>query len=307
MDDWLYPALRFAHYTVLLGLFGLTAFRVLGLKWLDADSAGPVESAVVAVAVAAPLVSLAQMLASIAAMMGQSLGQLEWETTTALLTGTSLGWAFMLRLALLLGAASVLLLAKRRRGAYPAAAVLFAAALATLPWSGHAAASSGPIGLLHRLVDAAHLLAAGLWIGAIAWFLFLVAKAHRASGDILAESLLSAMHRFAGLGLLLVAIIVASGGVNAQLIFGIENSGAVLDTAYGRLLMAKLGLVGAMLLLGARNALIGRHYARSAGGAKADRGATLATLRNSLAGEFVIGVSIIALVALVTMMSPMGD
>lgn len=307
MVDWLYPALRFAHYALLLGLFGLTAFRVFGLKWLNADSAGPIEGSIVAMAVAAPLVSLAQMLASIAAMMGLRIGQLEWASVTALLFETDLGWAFLMRLALLVGAAAVLLLARRWQGALPVAAALFGAVLATLPWSGHAAASSGSIGLFHRLIDAVHLMAAAVWIGAIAWFLWLTVMAHRPKRRALAAPLLLAMHRFAALGLMLVAIIAITGGVNAQLIFGVANSGAVLGTTYGQMLMAKLGLVGAMLLFGARNALLARQHASAIHGAAAHREATLAAMRKSLALEFGLAVSVIALVALLTMMSPMGD
>jgi copper resistance protein D len=32
MNEWLQPALRFFHYLLLLGLFGWTAFRVVGLR-----------------------------------------------------------------------------------------------------------------------------------------------------------------------------------------------------------------------------------------------------------------------------------
>ena len=35
MGDWLEPGLRFLHYALLLGLFGWTAFRLIGLRALD--------------------------------------------------------------------------------------------------------------------------------------------------------------------------------------------------------------------------------------------------------------------------------
>lgn len=307
MDDWLYPALRFAHYALLLGLFGLTAFRAIGLKWLDREAARPIERAVVAAALAAPFVTLAQMLASMAAMMGQGIAELEWVTVAALLSDTSLGWAFLARFTLLIGAAAMLLLGTGSPLARRGAALLYALTLATLAWSGHAAATEGAAGTFHRLSDAAHLIAAGLWIGAIIWFLFLTAKAHRPAGRGLAGPLLSAMHRFAGLGLLLVAIVVSTGAANAQLIFGLANSGAVLHTAYGRLLAAKLALAGLMLSFAARNALIGRRYAKAVDGLGTETSPTLAALRKSLRVELAVGISIIAIVALMTIMSPMGD
>ncbi len=307
MDDWFYPALRFAHYALLLGLFGLTAFRVIGLKWLDRGAAPPIERAAVAAALTAPFVSLVQMLASIAAMMGQGIAGLEWMTVAALLSDTSLGWAFLARLTLLIVAAAVLLLGKGSPPALRSATMPYALALATLAWSGHAAATEGAAGTFHRLSDAAHLIAAGLWIGAVIWFLFLTKKAHRPEGHGLAAPLLLAMHRFAGLGLLLVAIMIFTGAANAQLIFGLANSGAVLQTNYGRLMAAKLALVGVMLLFAARNALIGRRYAKAVGALGTETGPTLAALRKSLSAELAVGISIIAIVALMTIMSPMGD
>lgn len=308
MDDWLHLALRFAHYAVLLGLFGLTAFRLIGLTKIDLDTvAGRIDAVILVLAIAAPFVSATQMLASIAAMMGQSIWQLEWPTVHALLTETSLGWAFLLRLALLVVAAAMLLSARRYRLALPCAASLYAVVLATLAWSGHAAASEGVAGILHRLADAAHLMAAALWIGAILWFLNLTVIAHRPAGHGLAGPLLLAMHRFAALGLLLVAIIIGTGIVNAQLIFGLENSQSVFDTSYGRLLIAKVVLVGFMLLFGARNASIGRRHAKSVGHSNADTITILASIRRSLGAELAVGILIVALVASITMMSPMGD
>lgn len=308
MDDWLHLALRFAHYAVLLGLFGLTAFRLIGLAKIDLDTtAGRIDAAVVASAMSAPFISTAQMLASIAAMMGQSIWQLEWLTIKALLTETSLGWAFLLRLALLVVAAAMLLSARCYRLALPCAASLYAVVLATLAWSGHAAASEGVAGILHRFADAAHLMAAALWIGAILWFLNLTVIAHRPAGRGLAGPLLVAMHRFAALGLLLVAVVVVTGIINAQLIFGLESSGAILDTIYGRLLIAKVALVGVMLLFGARNASIGRRHAKSVGHSNADTTTILASIRMSLGAEIAVGILIVALVASITMMSPMGD
>ncbi len=39
-----------------------------------------------------------------------------------------------------------------------------------LLWSGHAGATEGAIGALHRFSDIAHMIAASLWIGGIAAF-----------------------------------------------------------------------------------------------------------------------------------------
>ena len=224
MEDWLEPGLRFLHYALLLGLFGWTAFRVIGLRELNCQQWGNGFAVAMVGAVLAPLVSLVLMLTSIAAMMGQPLAALEGPMVEAMIFGTDLGWAFLFRAALLGGGLIALLLRNRLASALPIAALCYAAALITLAWSGHAAATEGGLGLFHRLNDGLHLLAAGLWLGAIGWFLHLVIKAHRRNENAQARNLLGVMHRFAPLGVTLVSVVAITGLINAQLIFGITNS-----------------------------------------------------------------------------------
>lgn len=292
-------ALRFLHYAVLLGLFGWTAYRTIGLRrdiWTQVGRRGPV---LVAAAMAALPVSAALQVTSIAAMMGMPVETLDWPVIEAMLLGTGMGWAFLIRIGLLL-AALLALIASR-----PAlAALCYAAALVTLGWSGHAAATEGWLGLFHRLNNGVHLLAAGLWLGVIGWFLHLVRLAHQHDRRVPPLPLLAVMHGFAPLGVVLVGIVVLTGVVNAQLIFGLESGATVLTTPYGWLLAAKIVLVVVMMGFGARNANLGRRHASSV--IAIDDDAILRALRTSLAGEFVIGVAVVALVAALGMMSPMG-
>jgi copper resistance protein D len=181
---------------------------------------------------------------------------------------------------------------------------LFASALLTLGWNGHAAATEGAIGLVHRLNNGVHLAAAGLWLGAIGWFLHLTGKAHRQPAQISAQALLATMHRFAPLGITLVAIVAATGLINSQLIFGLANSSTALTTDYGWLLAAKIVLVGAMLSFGAHNASIVRRTALAVGGEKIDTDVARTALRRSLAGELTLAVLVIGLVAALGMMTP---
>lgn len=305
MEDWLEPGLRFLHYALLLGLFGWTAFRVIGLRELNCQQWGNGFAVAMVGAVLAPLVSLVLMLTSIAAMMGQPLAALEGPMVEAMIFGTDLGWAFLFRAALLGGGLIALLLRNRLASALPIAALCYAAALITLAWSGHAAATEGGLGLFHRLNDGLHLLAAGLWLGAIGWFLHLVIKAHRRVDDAQARNLLGVMHRFAPLGVTLVSVVAITGLINAQLIFGIMNSAAVLTTDYGILLAGKLVLVYGMLAFGAHNARMGRRGASPNESQANDSSASLLALRRSLVGEFGLAVGVIGLVAVLGMMSPM--
>ena len=253
----------------------------------------------------APVVSVLLMLASIAAMMGQPLPSLDWSMIEAMTVSTDMGWAFMLRTALLMaGFAS--LAARREAFAQPIAALCFGAALMTLGWSGHAAATEGALGLVHRISDGVHLLAAGMWLGAIGWFVHLSVVAHRDPTRMPAEELLAVLHGFAPLGVALVATVSITGLFNAQMIFGLENSGATLTTTYGLLLAAKIAVVGLMLALGAHNARTSRRSVVGSGETDGDHRVALSTLRRSLTRELALGILVLVLVAVLGMLSPMG-
>ena len=305
MDDWLYPLLRFAHYTLLLGLFGITAFRCIGLRETLAQQSKRKNNGALAVAaVVAPVLTITLMFLSIAAMMAQPVWQLEWATIEAMVMSTSIGWSFLFRLGLLSAAAFTLILFGRSTFGTLVAACLFGLALATLAWNGHAAATEGTLGTIHRLNDAAHLWAAGLWLGAIGWFVHLTRVASRRPDMIAPIALLSDMHRFAPLGVFLVFAVSVTGLVNAHLIFGLHNSADVLKTNYGWLLVAKIALVGFMLLFAVRNALLGRRL--PAAPHSVDISSTLAKLRTSLAAEVTLALAVLGLVAFIGTMSPLG-
>lgn len=304
MDGWLEPLIRLLHYAGLICLFGWSAFRVVGLGSLEDYLRREVSPVMVLTAIAAPVLSIILMLASIAAMMGQPMSALDWPMVEVMVAGTTIGWAFVARIALLLAALIVVFTSPRWRGGLPFAAALYAAALVTLGWSGHAAATEGYLGLFHRVNNGAHLIAVGLWLGAIGWFWALIMRARRSPTGPFAPALLGVMHRFAPLGVALVAIVALTGVLNAQLIFGLENMSTVAGTPYGLLLTAKIILVLIMFGLGAHNAQSGRRYAIGGQG-DPDAIQTIAALRRGLAGEMGFGFGIIALVAVLGMLSPM--
>jgi len=297
--------LRLAHYGALLGLFGWTAFRLLKLRHPEWVSQGEDRAALTLVSICAPLLSIALMLVSIAAMMGAPIASLDWPMIEAMIIGTEMGMAFLIRLALLIIGLCALLASRAGRPTSLIAALCFAGALLTLSWSGHAAATEGGLGLFHRLNNGVHLLATSLWLGAICWFLMLTVKAHRQRELIPALRLLRVMHAFAPLGVGLVAAAALTGVINAQLIFGLENSVAVLSTTYGILLIAKVTLVGMMLAFGAHNASIGRREVLDQRRETAEPNNALSRLRRSLAGELLLAVGVIGLIAVLGTMSPM--
>lgn len=300
MDDWLQPALRFLHYALLLGLFGWAGFRVVGLRQVNCTALSNGRLTALVAAALAPVVSAVLMLASIAAMMAQPLTTLDWSVIEAMTMTTDMGWAFLARIGLL-GTGFVALVAERR----VAAALCFGAALITLGWSGHAAATEGAVGIVHRIGNGVHLLAAGLWLGAIGWFVYLTVVAHRYPGRVSPVAVLTAMHRFAPLGVALVAFVSITGLLNAHLIFGLENSAATLMTSYGVLLAAKVVIVGGMLALGAHNARVSRRGLAPDQDAEQSYDVALATLRRSLPVELMLGIVVLASVASLGMWSPM--
>jgi putative copper resistance protein D len=304
MGELTEQVLRSVHYALLLGLFGWTAFRLLRLRGRDWVSPDSWKVALILVAICAPLLSIALMLASIAAMMGAPIASLDWPMIEAMIVGTEMGTAFLIRLTLLVVGLGALLAIRAEKVAQLVATICFAGALLTLSWSGHAAATEGELGLFHRLNNGVHLLATSLWLGAICWFLMLSVKAHRQPDLIPALPLLAVMHAFAPLGVGLVAAAALTGMINAHLIFGLEDSAAVLTTPYGILLVAKVMLVGIMLAFGAHNASIGRREVLEQCRESSEPLIALSRLRRSLAGELTLAGGVIGLIAVLGLMSP---
>lgn len=280
MDPLLVSA-RFAGFVVLMLLFGIAA------QWAFAPR-GP-RKVLAALAGAGILLSAFGLLVLTAEMAGSGIQAIDPETLRMVMTETSVGWSFVVRLAAL--AVAFLLLGwpgqagRVRRGAV---ALATGGAVATLAWAGHAVMLDGFAGWVQLVADIVHLLAAALWIGAIGWFLMaLVTSADHAR---------DALERFATTGTVLVAVLVATGAINGWMLLGDVPTGTILYEAYGRLLLVKMALFGAMLLVAARNRW--RLVPALPGG----RGA----LTRSLLLELALGVIVLAAVAWLGTLSPSG-
>ena len=304
IDGFFEPALRVAQYALLLGLFGWSAFWLLGLRsvgWLKADRA---PSFAVVAALAAPMVSAALMLTSIAAMMGVPVAQLDQPMIKAMITGTDMGYAFIVRTGLLVAGLAAVLALRSQRAALVFAAGCYGSALVTLGWSGHAAATEGEWGLFHRLNNGIHLVSAGLWLGAIGWFVALTFRSYKNPDETQAHAVLKAMRAFAPMGISLVALVAVTGTINAHLIFGLPNVAATLAAPYGVLLAIKGTLVAAMVALGAHHARVSRDASRGMGQAVTSPAHRLAALRRTLLAELALGLLVTGVVAVFGTMSP---
>ncbi|MCA1646367.1 MAG: copper resistance protein CopC/CopD [Chloroflexi bacterium] len=153
-------------------------------------------------------------------------------------------------------------------------------ALATLPavlltssLTSHGAALPGgvPIGIA---VDWLHIVGASAWVGGLISLVVLlpvVRGAHQSSLDRVVLRLIGRFSRFA---LATSAVVVLSGVVQAVIQVG--SWSGLLETTYGQLVLAKVGLLGAMLSLAAFNDRRGR--AHRAGGVLMWRGGVRAEL-----------------------------
>jgi copper transport protein len=152
----------------------------------------------------------------------------------------------------------------------------------TAPLAGHTATDS-PEGLL-ICVGTAHVLAMSAWLGGLVMLLIAMPVAAGALSARERTPLLAAVvGRFSRMASIVVAVLVLSGIVQAVALVG--SVPALYETAYGRLVLVKVGLLLALLTLGAYNQRrsLPRLRRLAAGGEEPGRAATI--LRRAVAVE----------------------
>ncbi len=191
-----------------------------------------------------------------AAASGRPAAAWEWTEWRHVIERTRFGAVWQLRLAaavLLLG-----LLLWRRRAAPPlraealAAWALAAFVLCVAAWSGHGAAVDPAETAL--TAAAAHLLAAGVWAGALPWLAFGLARAAATGTDALYRQWMAdLLRRFSGLATLGAAVIVASGMAMSYLLLGaptewparaddwVAGASTVIEGSFAPLLSTRFG------------------------------------------------------------------
>lgn len=266
-----------------------------GTRWARPLLVGA--GAILAVAAALGLAAQSSVLA------GSVRDGLKIETLTAVVSSMALGKAAIVRTAAALLAAIALLALKPGRPAWALAAALGGVATASLAWMGHGAATQGLLGLIHLGSDVLHALAAGVWIGALAGFLGLLAAASSAT-PAARRALHGALHGFAGVGSALVAVLILTGLINSWVLIGPDRLSSLWTTPYGRLLGLKLIAFIGMLGLAAANRFrhtpaLGRVLTADASPSPA-----LRDLRRSVAIEAALSLAILALVAVFGTLAP---
>jgi copper resistance protein D len=272
-------ALRGVHFAAAVTLFGELLFALLlvrpdALAWRRLLRVAAWSLAILVVSGALWVGAQAQ------AMSGAPLAP---DVLRAVLGETLFGRVSVLRFALAAALAAALLLPRRARPGGPAllgaAALLAGALLATLAWTGHAAAEAGADRAVHLSADVLHLLAAGAWVGAL-WPLAAALRAADAAPE-------RAARRFSALGMVCVGALIATGVANAW--YTVGSLPAMIGTGYGRLLSLKLALFAAMLALAAVNRWrLTPRLARDT--------AARARLRGNAAAEAALGLAVLGVV-----------
>ena len=289
--------LRWLQFAAATGLFGLSLFQLYSPA--SGERAGRRSTLVLAASGLIVLASPAGLIAQTAVMAGGLAQALDPTALSIVTFQMGLGQAHLVRASL--GLLSVILIVAGVRGRllWSILLTLGLGVCATFPWSGHAGATEGQWGLPHRLSDAAHVMAAGAWIGALFAFLTLVAQ----GATVDRQSLYRALAQFAGVGTLTVVVLTLTGLINSWVLIGSESLPTALGTTYGGLLAIKLAAFAAMLGLAAINQFrltpaLGRAEGETATQAAVRR------LRQSLVLETALGLIVLALAAALGTQAP---
>ncbi|MBG6057778.1 copper transport protein [Cryobacterium sp. MP_M5] len=228
--DALYAVLTALGYLGLFSLVGLTVFDLFVARTAPPGRRLPGAAAVVSVSAYVLLIPLTE-----ARLKGADFGALF--DPGVLTSGWSGGPAVTLVLAAS-GMALMLLRARlpRRQGFWAGTVGAGAALVSVLP-VGHTR-TFGP-GWLVMGADLIHAATAAVWLGGLLALVLHLTRARRKKGDPAAAALI--LGRFSTLAGGLVVLLGGTGTIMAVVIVG--SVPALVDSAYGRLLLAKLGVV----------------------------------------------------------------
>ena len=307
MTDYLNIGIRFALYANLMLLFGLPLFALYALRRAERlhDAVLPVRALTGWLSLSGIALSLLSITAMTASMAGVQLFQVDPASVGMMIFDTPMGNAWTVRLLALLCivAAAFWMGATKGLPNLVFMALGSGAALASLAWTGHGAASEGSAGTAQLIADIIHLLAAGAWLGALAALTIILF----CGAEALNDEYLAMTHRllkgFSVAGSMIVALVLGSGLVNSWMLVGPQNVMTLYTTLYGQLLIAKLILFAMMLVIAAANRFKltpAFERALQSGGTS---GAVI-RLRQSLALEICTALFILGLVAWLGTLAP---
>jgi putative copper export protein len=216
------------------------------------------------------------------------------EDANLLLTGTSWGTAWLAAAAgaVVLTVAMTIARTGRRSGWWLATPVAFA--LGAFPgFTGHASGVE-ELRSLTLFADSVHVWSAGAWIGGLAVVLFVNRSLRETNGGH--SELPSLVPTFSRVAMASVGALVVTGTFASWV--QLPDLASIWTTGYGRILIAKLAVVGVVLAMGGRNFRILTPRLGTDGGNEA--------MRRSAALELAIGQIVLILTAVLVRTSPLG-
>ena len=255
MAEWINIAVRFGLYVDLMLLFGAASFGVYALRGEERRSGQVIRFVVLlpALALGGLLLSALGLGVTLTSMTGSALSEVDAETAGLLLNETALGTAWKVRvLALCLAIAAGALVPGPglKLWSYVGAS---AAALASLAWGGHAAAGEGMLRLMDLASDIIHLLAAGVWLGALFVLVLMVFSRTIHSNGEHARLAYRSLEGFSTIGTIVVILLTLTGLMQGWRRVGIDQLLLLPTSPYGQLLLIKLALFALMLILASMN------------------------------------------------------
>jgi putative copper resistance protein D len=296
---------RLLHYTAVTTLAGVAFFPLYAYASAEPKELCDRRQAILlSSAVGALLGGVIWLVCTVANMGGAWAGVADREILWTVLNETTFGWVWMARMllaVLIVGLTAVppFWMGTARRDLVTA--FLTAVLLASLAGTGHAQIEDGAMNAVHVAADAAHLLAAGAWLGGLIPLGFILFDYSRGR-DLPIADVERVLLRFSSMGYVAVATLVVSGLVNSWFLVGSVTS--LLSTLYGQILLGKLAVFAAMLALASGNRfwLVSRMIeARENSGPPA---IWLGRLRYHVLGEQFLGLMVLLAVSVLGTMQP---
>jgi putative copper resistance protein D len=249
---------RFLQFSAALVLFGSPLFYLYGFESGAPPAAAPArwpwQRSVLLIAAATALFgAFAWVMAETASFSGDTSEAVSPAALWTVLSATRFGQACLVRIGLLILSLVASLSIHRMKMLWIVQGLLGAAVTASFAWTGHGAVDRGLGGVVHLGGDLLHLLAAGIWIGALLPLAVLVLRSIRSQTPDDARATQFGLDRFSAIGIWVVSAIVLSGIINSWFLIGPSRWRALFATGYGVALLIKLGLFGMMLALAGLN------------------------------------------------------
>jgi len=294
MLEWIVLFLRTIQFASAMVLFGAPLFYLYAEQGPKRWHSALAVASLIGLVAASVLAAWAQSVLLLGTQLNTALADVMWY-----LTQTRIGHIMLGRCA----AAALYALLLRRpptRNRQWACAALGGVILASFAWTGHGAER----GSLYTITDVAHLLMAGIWVGALVP-LYLSIRSAR-DGTMAPEDVSRGLDAFSRIGVAVVALLVTSGIGNLLLAFEAAEWRAVVWSGYGITLIGKIVILLGMLALAAANRYRFAPKLAAAVGRMEESPAALGTLQRSLTLETVLVIAILGLAAHLGSVQPPG-